>query len=369
MTDAIEQLLARDPFLPDEKKNPLFRDAMRSAVSFHREHSDFYRAFLSANGFSDFSASGAAPEDLPPLPIGIFKERVLASVPESEIVKTTHSSATTGATSSTIVIDDVTRTRQRRALARILSAVLGGPERKSFVILDSRRTLGASGGELSSRPTTIRGLLSFSSRFFCVLDDNLDVDEQALLRARERIGSDNAVIFGVTTVFYDVLKKYRDRAEMKKIWESMNQPYLLMSGGWKKLAGLNVDQEEFKRGLADFFGTSRGRIIDFYGMIEQPGVIYPECAFGFKHIPSYGEIIVRDLKTMRPLPIGQDGMLEVISPLPHSYPGVALLTDDIGRMAGRDGCQCGIPGAFFTFVARASHAEAKGCGDTLLIPS
>lgn len=364
MTEVIEILLAADPFLPDEKKNPLFLDAMRLAVSFHREHSDFYRAFLDANGFlGDLGVL----EALPPLPIGIFKKRVLASVPENEIVKITHSSATSSGTPSTIVIDDVTRMRQRRALARILSVILGR-ERKPFVILDSRQTLGVAGGELSSRATTIRGLLSFSSQFFFALDDNLDIDETALGDARERIGSGAAVIFGVTAVFYEVLKKYRDSASAKKMWGNLNQPYLLMSGGWKKLAGLNVDQDEFKRDLADFFGTPRARVIDFYGMIEQPGVIYPECAFGFKHIPSYGEIVIRDLKTMRALPAGQDGMLEVMSPLPHSYPGIALLTDDIGRMAGRSGCACGLPGAFFIFVQRAAQAEAKGCGDTLMIP-
>lgn len=367
MTDSTDTLLAGDPFLPDEKKNPLFLAAMRSAVSFHREHSDFYRAFLNANGFLGFSGDCGALEDLPPLPIGIFKERVLMSVPERDIVKTTHSSATTSGIPSTIMIDAVTRTRQRRALARILSAVLGA-ERKPFIILDSRETLSVAGGELSSRATTIRGLLSFSSQFFCVLDSALDIDEAALAIAHKRIGGSGVVVFGVTAVFYEILKKYGHRADAKKIWGNLNQPYVLMSGGWKKLAGLNIDQEDFKRDLADFFGTTRGRIVDFYGMIEQPGVIYPECASGFKHIPAYGEIIVRDLKTMLPLPIGQDGMLEVLSPLAHSYPGIALLTDDVGTMAGRGGCACGLPGAFFTFVGRASQAEAKGCGDTLMIP-
>ena len=69
MDEALEKLLAQDPFLSDEKKMPLFLDAMCASVSFHREHSDFYRAFLSANGFT---GGLNAPEELPPLPIGIF---------------------------------------------------------------------------------------------------------------------------------------------------------------------------------------------------------------------------------------------------------------------------------------------------------
>lgn len=365
MAGKIDELLSKNPFLPNVEQRSFFKEAMQEALFFHQQNSDFYRAFLKANNFSE--GEDWAVEKIPPLPIGIFKERVLRSVPEAEIVKVTHSSATTSGKPSTILIDDITRSRQRLSLAKIMGAVLG-KERKPFIIFDSQETLDSAGGELSSRATTIRGLLSFSSKFFCVLNSSLRFDAALFDKALGELREQEAVVFGVTTVLYDTLLKYKGDAAMRVRMKNLHSPWILLSGGWKKLASLNMDQENFKKDLVDFFSTSRSKVIDFYGMIEQTGIIYPECAKGYKHIPVYAAVIMRDLKTMQPLGFGQEGMIEVLTPLPHSYPGIALLTDDLGRMEGLDGCACGLAGPFFSFVSRAPQAEAKGCADTLSIP-
>lgn len=365
MVSKIDELLNQEPFLPHTDQKSLFAEAMQESLLFHRINSEFYRVFLAANNFSEDRLESI--EKIPPLPIGIFKERILFSVPEVEIVKVTHSSATTSGKPSTILIDGLTRIRQRSALAKIMGAVLG-KERKPFVIFDSKETLGSVTGELSSRATTIRGLLSFSDKFFCVLDSSLRLDVGFLERTLGEIRGREIVIFGVTTVLYDIFAKYKDDAEVRAKFKNLDFPWILLSGGWKKLASMNVDQEGFKKDLAGFFSTSRAKVIDFYGMIEQPGVIYPECARGYKHIPTYASVIIRDLKTMLPLGLKQEGMIEILSPLPHSYPGIALLTDDIGSLEGYDGCSCALAGPFFSFVRRAPQAEVKGCADTLIIP-
>lgn len=61
---------------------------------------------------------------------------------------------------------------------------------------------------------------------------------------------------------------------------------------------------------------------------------------------------------------GREGLIECISILPSSYPGQALLTEDVGKILGIDDCECGRKGKYFTFVARAEKAEIRGCGDT-----
>jgi len=364
MESKIEQLLAAPPFSPRAEKEPLFLEAMHEAVSFHQTHCPFYGGFLSAN---HFRGRLGALQDLPPLPVSIFKERTLVSVPEADIVKVTHSSATSSGTPSTIMIDAVTRDRQRRALSQIMVSLLG-EERRPFIIVDNRETLFPAGGELSSRATTIRGLLSFSSGFFCILNPDFSLNTDLLGAALKRCGSRPAVFFGVTTVLYEVWKRYKDDISVKGIFGEFLSPSVLLSGGWKKLASLEVGQEEFKNGLARFFSTDRNRIIDFYGMIEQPGVIYPECEHGYKHVPTCGEVLIRDTKTMESLSAGNEGMIEVVCPLAHSYPGIALLTDDVGKLEGYDDCACGRGGAYFSFVRRAPQAEAKGCADTLMMP-
>jgi hypothetical protein len=62
---------------------------------------------------------------------------------------------------------------------------------------------------------------------------------------------------------------------------------------------------------------------------------------------------------------GGEGLIEVMSALPTSYPGQAVLTEDVGVFLGVDDCPCGRLGKYFRFKSRVEKAEIRGCGDTL----
>lgn len=62
--------------------------------------------------------------------------------------------------------------------------------------------------------------------------------------------------------------------------------------------------------------------------------------------------------------MGETGIIEVLSVLPTSYPGQAVLTEDQGLLAGVDDCPCGRKGRYFRFISRIEQAELRGCGDT-----
>jgi hypothetical protein len=67
---------------------------------------------------------------------------------------------------------------------------------------------------------------------------------------------------------------------------------------------------------------------------------------------------------VQPVDIGETGIIEVVSVLPTSYPGHALLTEDQGVLLGVDDCPCGRRGKYFQFTSRIERAEIRGCGDT-----
>ena len=56
--------------------------------------------------------------------------------------------------------------------------------------------------------------------------------------------------------------------------------------------------------------------------------------------------------------------MEVVSVLPESYPGHALLTEDEGIVLGEDDCPCGRMGKYFKVLGRVKNAEIRGCSDT-----
>jgi hypothetical protein len=63
-------------------------------------------------------------------------------------------------------------------------------------------------------------------------------------------------------------------------------------------------------------------------------------------------------------PVGQPGLIQVISALPKSYPGHSLLTEDIGVLEGVDDSPEGWKGKYFRILGRAKKAELRGCSDT-----
>ena len=82
-----------------------------------------------------------------------------------------------------------------------------------------------------------------------------------------------------------------------------------------------LKKQLFNEQLARVFGCSADRIIDFYGMVESVGVIFPDCPEGNKHGPAFGDVIVRNPLTLEPVAAGEHGIVQVCSVLPTSFPG------------------------------------------------
>jgi len=94
------------------------------------------------------------------------------------------------------------------------------------------------------------------------------------------------------------------------------------------------------------------------------GLNYPDCPCGCKHESSYVKVLVRDIVTHKVLPAGEEGKLEFITPVPHSYPGNLVLTDDLGMIIDGE-CPYGRSGKRFIILGRLKKAEVRGCGDIL----
>ena len=70
------------------------------------------------------------------------------------------------------------------------------------------------------------------------------------------------------------------------------------------------------------------------------------------------------IKSVVECEVGEAGIIQVLSSLPHSYPGHSLLTEDKGIILGEDDCHCGRKGKYLKVLGRISQAELRGCSDT-----
>ena len=140
----------------------------------------------------------------------------------------------------------------------------------------------------------------------------------------------------------------------------LGQPSIIHGGGWKKLQELNISTPVFKE---SFLKHGDIRTINFYGMTEQLGAVSYECEFGNLHLPSCNRVIIRDLIKGLALPFGSVGLVQQLSLLPRSYPGVSILTDDLGMILSGNDCGCLNTNHIIKIEGRFRKADIRGCGN------
>lgn len=298
---------------------------------------------------------GGDGANVPFVPVSLFKERELASVPDNRIVSWLTSSGTTGQRPSRIALDDETAQLQAKALGR-LHADFFGPERRPMLIVDAPSTL-KRGGAFSARAAGILGFSRFGRSPVFVLDDDMRVDVAALRAFAQQHAGQPILVFGFTfMVWRHLVQALPEPVDLGP------RAILVHGGGWKKLSDEAVDADRFREGVRQALGIRH--VHNYYGMVEQVGSIYMECNQGFLHVPAFGDVIVRDPGSLQPLAHGATGLLQVLSELPRSYPGHSLLTEDLGRIVGQGACPCGRHGKRVTILGRLPKAELRGCSDT-----
>ncbi|MHA1863119.1 MAG: LuxE/PaaK family acyltransferase [Candidatus Thorarchaeota archaeon] len=358
----IESIIANEQYqIPQEEKEHVLLPFIRKQVKNSMESSPALKKF--------YSSYNSKPEeiesltDLAPIPVTMFKTFNLQTCSDEQIVRTLKSSATTTGIPSKIPIDKTTAMRQTRALVASLKSFLG-TARRPFLVMDTSEVNDPSAASISARGAAVRGISSFSRKTVYVMDNidgELHVNFERLQQFVEDYGDKEVLGFGFTyiiwTRFLQALKEKGMKLDIPNI-------KILHGGGWKKLISQAVTKEKFNKDVGALFNTDPHNVLDYYGMVEQLGVLFVDCSEGHKHIPDFADVIIRDIFTMEEAPVGVPGLIEILSTIATSYPSQGLLTEDVGEVIGIDDCPCGRKGKYFEFRARAEKAETRGCGDT-----
>jgi hypothetical protein len=335
--------------LPQAARESMLLDELTRLVEHHRARCLPYDRILSADGYSGAERIAG----LPWLPVRLFKNHDLKSIPDDEVFKVLTSSGTTGEVSR-IYLDKASAATQTRQLGATLGTVLGS-RRLPMLMVDSRGIL-ANRRSYSARGAGVLGMATFGRDHVWALDEDGRTDLAAIRRFLDAHGDAPFLIFGFTYLVWLHLYEVARDAGL-----DLGNGVLIHSGGWKKLVDQAVSPTEFRRRLAD--DTGLVKVHNFYGMVEQIGTIFLEGPSGGSlYCPDFADVIVRDPQTWAELPPGKPGLIEVLSTLPTSYPGHILLTEDLGVVHGVDDGDW--PGKRFSVLGRLPRAEARGCSDT-----
>lgn len=293
-------------------------------------------------------------EQMPYLPVGLFKELRLSSVSSSEVFRIVTSSGTTGQKVSQVVLDKETAKLQSNALLDILSEVVG-KKRLPMLIVDAEDTI-KSRDSRNARAAGIIGLMSLGRKYTFLNDKDMQPQAAKLADFLKENGKEPFLIFGFTFMVWQYLFQYFKDREM-----DLSNGILVHSGGWKNLVNQSVDNVVFRQKLNEAFGLKH--IVNFYGMAEQTGSIFVEAEDALLHPSVYSDVIIRDPLTLQPLPIGQEGIIQVLSILPRSYPGHSILTEDVGIIESVDAAENKLGGKAFRVLGRLPKSELRGCSD------
>ncbi len=350
----VDDLLREPPYsLPQAEKEQVLLRELTKLNEHHRKHCIEYARL------TDLLFPHAAPSrlaDLPYLPVGLFKERLLSSVPPEQVFKVLQSSGTTGQTPSRITLDRDTALLQTRALSRIMTHVLG-QERLPMLLIESPDLI-RDRKEFSARGAGLLGMMNFGRQHCYALDSGLNLRLTEVCEFLDRFGKERFLIFGFTFLVWSAFLR-----QIEPLGLDLSNGVLIHSGGWKKLQDEAVSPEEFRAAFRRATGLTR--IHNFYGMVEQVGSIFLEGDDGYFYPPSFADIIIRDPVTFKEMPSGEPGIVEVMSVLPRSYPGHSLLTEDLGVIHAIDPAGGSRLGKAFSILGRIPRSELRGCSDVI----
>ncbi|HAR79796.1 MAG TPA: acyl-protein synthetase [Succinivibrionaceae bacterium] len=352
----LEEFFSIQPFsLDKEHKEALLTRTLKELTAHHKAHCEIYSRMLQAMGYDESQV--LSYYDLPFIPVRLFKEFELLSIPRTEVFKTMTSSGTTGQKTSKIFVDRITADCQQRTFIRVISDFIG-KKRLPMLIIDSPNVV-KDRKLFSARGAAVLGLRMVARDTVYALNEDMSLNLEKVEQFLSEHGDSPFIIFGFTFMvwqhLYTVLKNRSLKLDFSKA-------FLITGGGWKKLVSLNISGSDFQSALREQCAVEH--FVDHYGMVEQTGCIYAQCECGHLHASIYSDVIPRRYSDFSVCDIGEKGIIQVVSVLPHSYPGHSLLTEDEGIVLGEDDCPCGRKGKYFKLTGRIQRAELRGCSDT-----
>lgn len=367
--EAYAQLLDLETFgTTEQQKMPCFMGAMNEAFRHHYANCPEYRQFCARRGYSLDNVFNS-PSEIPFLPVQAFKEF------GEYLVSATHggkqnlllqSSATSGRPSS-VSIDKSTARRQVQTMSKSLM-YFAGTKRRPFLVFDVDPR-GANAAVIGARQAATMGFLNFAKSPIYLLshtaDGKLKLNEHVFKSAIDAANTGDLapIIFGFTYVLYEAVLEQFKSGELPLLTANA---LLIHIGGWKKLESRKISKSDFNKKAEELLGIPRHNVLDVYGFTEQMGIIYPSSGEDDKTAPVFSEVLVRDPSTLKILPDGEEGVLQFLSPMPLSYPGISVLTDDLGVITGyNENPALGACGRRFKITGRSKNAEVRGCGDIM----
>lgn len=132
-----------------------------------------------------------------------------------------------------------------------------------------------------------------------------------------------------------------------------------LGGGWKQFYAEKAEKEDFYALVKDVLDIDESGIVEFFGAVEHP-VLYADCPCHRFHVPVYSRVIIRSPEDFSPVPEGQPGLVNLLTPMMQSVPLSSVMTDDLGILH-REPCPCGAESPWLEILGRVGISDIVTC--------
>lgn len=352
------------PYEVNEQSERLFVSAMKECVDWHSENNRFFGRLMKMQGFH--SGQISSPDDCAKIPVvlaSFFKAHEQLSVPKDKITVHLTSSGTMGQKSQIFFDDWSLRAPQRMVDFIFEYSDWCAPETPTNYLLYTYET------EPDSKLGT-----AYTDNFLCKY---APVNSAFYALRRTGSGSQEFDLFGCVDTLIEFAKQKMpvrlfgfpaflhftlERMRELKIPPLKLSPesFVFLGGGWKGNSDREINKLDLYRNITEQLGIPDKRIRDGFGSVEHC-IPYVECEFHQFHVPVWSKVYIRDVKSLMPLPKGEKGFLNFVSPYITSVPACSVLMGDLASLHEGSDCPCEIETPYFVVHGRAGLAKNKSC--------
>lgn len=349
-----EQLYGwKDPY-DHEGTSEMYLDLMRDNLRFHGRYCEDYRKLLQSEGIRPEMIRRERDLALiPAVPTVYYKRHTMASVAPKKMRITAHSSGTSGVRSF-VGFDGTTLKRAGWMVGRFFRYHrLISLRPVNYVILGSKPEPGQMAGAFK----TLKGATKLAPAASMEYMDG--IAGRGIVKVLERYAKQGMPIrmLGFPAYLNGLLKTLQAGGIRYRFPKGSR---ILMGGGFKQHAGAGCSEQDLLRRIRYYLGIDVTHVHEFFSLVEHP-VPYCKCSAGYFHVPIYSRAIIRDSVSLEPLPYGQAGLLNLVTPLVHSMPLGSVITDDFAVLYQGGTCKCKNPAPYFKWLGRAGVDDIRTC--------
>jgi phenylacetate-coenzyme A ligase PaaK-like adenylate-forming protein len=352
--------LQKDPY-SIEKSTPLFLEAVKDDLRFHKDHCPEYARILT---LANFDIDGIETEDdlykIPVIPTLYLKRNHLFSMDESKLAVKATSSGTQGLHSQVgfdkkSLMYGIAMMFRYFSYHKLISLIP-----TNYIILGYEPSKHTQMGAVKTAYGTTKFAPALHREY--ALKDNgtsYDLNIEGLKNALIKYSKQSFPVrfVGFPSYMYYLAKTLKDSGISLKLKKGSK---ILLGGGWKQFSSEEISRDDFYTIIKETLGIGKENCFEFFSAVEHP-LPYCKCQNGHFHVPVYSRVIIRDVQTLGPVPYGQKGLLSFVTPLVSSMPLTSVVTDDIAVMHDGSTCGCKIKTPYFDILGRAGVRQIKTC--------